>query len=251
MVLFGRPSARPTPADSTVREGGGRRLTPSLIARQVVGLCRISPQQCPLCRDALEGKGPQRRPQERPRRLEEVAEAVAGGYCRLQMLLKPALAVRGTVAGHRQGTVEGGGYPPPLPMHPCPCAMLLPRRGRLMGGPCLVHRLAAPADHRWRGCPAGTRFCPLPSRTVPHPGGDRANPLRSANRGALRCRSGSAGASRTALPATCTRPAPSPPLMTPSSSPAVPDCVVWPESVACSLEVDGRMAKCPEGPFSL
>ena len=34
-------------------------------------------------RDALQGGGPQRRPQKRlDRRLEEVAEAVGGGYCR-------------------------------------------------------------------------------------------------------------------------------------------------------------------------
>ena len=40
----------------------------------------------PPPRDALEGKGPQRRPQRRSgRRLEEVAKAVGGGYCRLQM----------------------------------------------------------------------------------------------------------------------------------------------------------------------
>ena len=65
-------------------------------------------------RDASEGKGPQRRPQRRlDRRLEEVAEAVGGGYCRLQMPLKLALAVRGTVAGHWLGALEG-----PLPMHP-------------------------------------------------------------------------------------------------------------------------------------
>ena len=47
---------------------------------------------------ALEGKVPQRRPQKRlDRRLEEVAKAVGGGYCRLQMPLKLALAV-GTYA---------------------------------------------------------------------------------------------------------------------------------------------------------
>ena len=41
-------------------------------------------------RDALEGKGSQRRPQRRlGRRLEEVAKAVGGGYCRLQMPLTP------------------------------------------------------------------------------------------------------------------------------------------------------------------
>ena len=56
--------------------------------------------------DAFEGKGPQRGAQQRlGRRLEEVAEAVGGGYCRL-------LAIRGTVAGHRLGALEGG-YPPP------------------------------------------------------------------------------------------------------------------------------------------
>ena len=44
------------------------------------------------------------------RRLEGVAKAVGGGYCRLQMPLKLALGVRGTVAG-RPG---GGGYLTPL-----------------------------------------------------------------------------------------------------------------------------------------
>ena len=47
------------------------------------------------------------------RRLQEAAKAVGGGYCRLQMPLKLALAVRGTVAGHRLGPLEG-----PLPMRP-------------------------------------------------------------------------------------------------------------------------------------
>ena len=51
--------------------------------------------------DASEGKGPQRRSQRRvDRRLEEVAKAVGGGYYRLQMPLRLALAVRGTAAGH-------------------------------------------------------------------------------------------------------------------------------------------------------
>ena len=55
-------------------------------------------------RDALEGKGPQRRPQKRlDRRLGEVAEAVGAGYCRLQVPLELALAVGETVAGHRLG----------------------------------------------------------------------------------------------------------------------------------------------------
>ena len=69
-------------------------------------------------RDAVEGKGPRRGPEERlGRRLEAVAKAVGGGYCRLQMQLNPALGVRGAVAGHRLGALEGG-LPPPLPMHP-------------------------------------------------------------------------------------------------------------------------------------
>ena len=61
-------------------------------------------------RGALERKAPQRRPQKRlGRRLEEVAKAVGGGYCRLQMPLMLALAMRGTVAGHRPGALEGVG----------------------------------------------------------------------------------------------------------------------------------------------
>ena len=73
-----------------------------------------------MTRDALEGKGPQRPPQKRSgRRLEEVAKAVGGGYCRLRMPLRLAVAVRRTVAGHRLGSLEGSrGSPPPLPMQP-------------------------------------------------------------------------------------------------------------------------------------
>ena len=63
---------------------------------------------------ASEGKGPRRWPQRRlGRRLEEVAKAVEGGYCRLQMPLKLALGVRGTVAGHRLGAPEP--LPPRFP----------------------------------------------------------------------------------------------------------------------------------------
>ena len=61
-------------------------------------------------------KGPPRRPQQPfGRRLEDVVEAVGAGYCRLQMPLRLALGVRGTVAGHRLGALErGGGYLPPF-----------------------------------------------------------------------------------------------------------------------------------------
>ena len=58
----------------------------------------------------MEGTGPQRRPKKRVDwRLEEVAKAVGGGYCRLQTPLRLALAVRGTVAGRRLGALKGGG----------------------------------------------------------------------------------------------------------------------------------------------
>ena len=45
------------------------------------------------------------------RRLEEVAEAVGGGYCRLRKPLSMALAIRVTVAAHTLGFL--GGVPPP------------------------------------------------------------------------------------------------------------------------------------------
>ena len=68
----------------------------------VCGICAVS-----VCQDmrgsargALEGKGLQSWPQRRlDVRLEEVAEAVGGGHCRLPMPLKVALA----------GTRDGGG----------------------------------------------------------------------------------------------------------------------------------------------
>ena len=93
----------------------------------------------PALRDALEGKGPQRRPQKRSdRRLGEVAEAVWGGYCRLQMPFNRALGVRETLAGHRLGALERGGGgqcipcpPPPPPPHTRdPCSSRPPTRCR-------------------------------------------------------------------------------------------------------------------------
>ena len=60
-------------------------------------------------RDALGGKGPQRRSQERRgRRLEKAV----GGYCQLQIPLKLALAVKEAPAGHILGALEGGYLPP-------------------------------------------------------------------------------------------------------------------------------------------
>ena len=54
----------------------------------------------------MEWEGPRRRPQKRlGRRLQEVAKAVGGGYCWLQMPLRLALAARETVAVHRLGAL--------------------------------------------------------------------------------------------------------------------------------------------------
>ena len=64
----------------------------------------------PTTRGPLEGKGPQRQPQRRlDRQLEEVAKAVGGGYCRFQMPLSLAPAVRETVLWRRLGPWRGGG----------------------------------------------------------------------------------------------------------------------------------------------
>ena len=66
----------------------------------------------------------QRRPQKQlGRRLEEVTKAVGGGYCRLQIPLRLALAVRETVAGQRLGALEGAGGPPRLEL----CGVLVTR----------------------------------------------------------------------------------------------------------------------------
>ena len=79
-------------------------------SRTPVAVCPDAMPRCHgLIRDASEGKGSQRGPQRRlGRRLEGVTKAVEGGCCRLQMPLRLALGVRGTVAGHRLGALEGG-----------------------------------------------------------------------------------------------------------------------------------------------
>ena len=99
----------------------------------------LTPTWGPGGRDALEGNGPQRRFQKRlNRRSEEVAEAAGGGYCRLQMPLRMALGVRGTVAGHRLGALEGGGgYLPPFP----------PSGASLPGGQAVTRGYQARGQH--------------------------------------------------------------------------------------------------------
>ena len=55
-------------------------------------------------RDALEGKGVSKAvPKAVRQAVEGVAKAVGGGYCRLPLALRMAVAVRETVAGHRLG----------------------------------------------------------------------------------------------------------------------------------------------------
>ena len=125
----------------------------SVAARTLVGPAAASS----LPRDTLHwapfpfalgrGKGPQRRPQERiSRRLAEVAKAVGGGYCRLQMPLRLALGVRGTVAGHRLGALEeggGGGCLPPRPSTPA----TPPRRGAQLNSDC--HPFSPVPEYPW------------------------------------------------------------------------------------------------------
>ena len=75
----------------------------------------------PPLSDALEGKGPQRRPQQRlGRRLEGVAKAVGGGYRRLRMPFSLALAVRGTWLGIGWAPWRGKGSLPPSKGVPAP-----------------------------------------------------------------------------------------------------------------------------------
>ena len=70
-----------------------------------------STRQVHAARHALEAKGPQRHPQKRfDRGLEEVAIAVGGGYCRLQMLTEAT--DRGEFSerpGHPRPWIGGGG----------------------------------------------------------------------------------------------------------------------------------------------
>ena len=55
------------------------------MASRAMGLSLTPPSP----RDAVEGKGPQTRPQQwLDRRLEEVAKAVVGGYCRAVAVTK-------------------------------------------------------------------------------------------------------------------------------------------------------------------
>ena len=124
-------------------------------------------------RDASEGKGRQRRPQQRlGRRLEEVAKAVGGGYRRLQTPLRLALALRETVAGHRLGALEGGGGGAdmdgdsrPQRSHTVTGVLLLLRRYiESLGAASLEHHLLRRSGDERR--PDPTQICITPGHRV-------------------------------------------------------------------------------------
>ena len=124
------------------RRGGGLRTGGGEKRTAFTCFAFVTP---PSPRDASEGKGPQSWSQKRlDRRLEEVAQAVGGGYCRLQTPLELALGVRKTVAGRRLGSLEGGVYsnaflPPPPPFPPAPrCTSVVSSHGRPVARRCLV-----------------------------------------------------------------------------------------------------------------
>ena len=104
--------------------------------------------------------------------MEEVAKAVGGGYRRLQMPLKLALGVRGTVAGHRLGALEGEGgeYPPSPPFRciPAPTPLLLVASAPLLHRtlPLSLHERSSAMD-----CGVSTRSHTVP--LVPPPAGPR------------------------------------------------------------------------------
>ena len=68
----------------------------------------------PLSQGCIRREGASEAAPEGVRRLEEVAKAVGGGYCRLQPS-SLALGVRGTGAGQGLGALAGGPVPPSLP----------------------------------------------------------------------------------------------------------------------------------------
>ena len=76
--------------------------------RRALDVRRILHERCSSCHSHLGVR------MQCDRRLEEVAKAVGGGYCRLQMPWKLALAVREAVAGRWLGALKGEeGVPPP------------------------------------------------------------------------------------------------------------------------------------------
>ena len=112
----------------------------------------------PPPKGVLEGKAPQRRPQERfNRRLQEVAKAVGGGYCWVQTPLKLALGVRETVTGHRLGALEGEGGGTSSPSDATPPLLDWGSWGRLPKQP-LCQRPAPPSPTEGGSVPKSPCF---------------------------------------------------------------------------------------------
>ena len=162
------------------------------------------------------------------RRLAEVAKAVGGGYRRLQISLSLALAVRGTVAGHRLGALAGGwggGGARPLRMHPFGGGGAKRTGSRALDGPHTVtaQRLKGQTIALLSGACARA---PLPSRahdrpgavcrwwTSPGPSGWASPGPRA--RGSTRRRSSTRASRRWA---TACRPSPPTPPTSPSATP--------------------------------
>ena len=73
-----------------------------------------------------------------------------GGYCRLQMPSKLALAIGETVAGHRLGALEGGGGTTPTSNASTPPSCRNEARTKPWGTPCAMLG-RSPLDHQRQG----------------------------------------------------------------------------------------------------
>ena len=119
-----------------------------------------------ISRGALEGEGPQRRPQQRlGRRLEEVAKAVGGGYCRLLNAVEPGAWRQGD-SGWAPWSGGGGGTAPPFQ-----CISWGPGRSRLLSPPpraAAPHPLApGPTAHPRSWTPSAGGPCSSPRSAPP------------------------------------------------------------------------------------
>ena len=164
----------PPPSPSKCLRPFAIRHTPALCSASACEVAANRRRHAPTTRDALKGQRPRRRFRTRlGRRLEEVATAVGGGYWRLHMPLKLALAVRETVAGRRLGALEGRrGVPAPLPMLPCPPHPL--HRPSPTNAPSAAPLPSPRLCRRGRGsrspasaCPMKSSGCSMPRRGSP------------------------------------------------------------------------------------
>ena len=114
------PLFSPPFTPTTLRHEGERGFTRYQRSEKRLGdnVWRVQTGSRPIGKDALEWKGPLRRPQKRlGRRLKEVANAIGGSFCRLQT---KADTCRQEDSSWAQAGSLGRGTSPPLPVHPCP-----------------------------------------------------------------------------------------------------------------------------------